>query len=338
MRTSDLHDHLREALLDLAWGQWTAMGVAGVRAGGRTIIDPEALTLATLAVGRFDARLFDEMLDWVAVNSRLLDMARLRRLGKRASVEQQRLLGAVAEVAALHAEGSGAKRLGWASVLAEEAPVAYGSEPLFRSDRPGGADWAATDDIFARVGFLRSSPELRGMSRPPDASRPTCLRFRARALVGLGARAEVLTYLWTHEWAHGRLIAERAAYNQAPVAESLADLAAGKLADTRADGRKTLYRLAEGLQALGTPTPDYVDWVRAWPALITLLSALRPDGLSEDAARVRLAEVLASQRDGLETEGLDVEIGDLRGWADRGSEWMADLIDSVVERTHYLGQ
>ena len=330
MRTSDLYDRLLEAVLDLAWGQWTAMGVAGARSSQRMIIDPEALTLATLAVGRSDARLFDEMLDWVAVNSRLLDMARLRRLGKRASAEQRRLLGAVAEVAALHAEGPGAKRLGWASVLAEEAPAAYGGEPLFRSEREGAAGWTGTDDLFERAGFLRSSPDLRGMSREPDASRQACVRFRARALVGTSARAEVLTYLWTHEWAHGRLIAERAAYNQAPVAEVLSELAAAKLAETRSDGRKTLYRLAAQLRAVGSPEPAYADWARAWPALVAVLDGLRPSGLSDDAAWMRLAQVLVSQRDGLESEGLEADIGDLSGWADRGPQILAEAIGAVV--------
>ncbi|HEY5473384.1 MAG TPA: hypothetical protein VIK32_09360, partial [Candidatus Limnocylindrales bacterium] len=81
MKTSDLYDHLADVTLELAWRQWTAIGVAGARSGRQTIVDPEALLLATLSVGRLDARLFDEVLDWVAVNAQLLDMARLRRLG-----------------------------------------------------------------------------------------------------------------------------------------------------------------------------------------------------------------------------------------------------------------
>jgi hypothetical protein len=338
MKTSDLYHRLVDVALELAWCQWTAMGAAGVRSSTRTIIDSEALVLATLAVGRSDARLFDEMLDWVAASAHLLDMARLRRLGKLATSDQRRLLGVVAQVAAEHGTGSSISRFAWAEVLAQEEPGEYGREPLFRADGGRVADWVSTDELFARAGFLRSSPDLRGMSRPPDARKPACLRFRARALVGPGARAEVLTYLWTHEWAHGRLIAERAAYNQAPVAEFLSALADARLAEKRSEGRRTLYRLSDGLRAVGSPVPAYIDWVRAWSALVALLDALRPCGLSEDAGWVRLAEALSSQRDALASEGVEMHVGDLRGWAEAGPGRLEVAVESVIARVRELAE
>lgn len=338
MKTSDLYERLLAASLGLAWGQWTAIGVAGTRATERTIVDPEALTLATLAIGRSDARLFDEMLDWVATNARLMDMARLRRLGKRAPGDQRRLLGVIAPVAIEHGAKSSFVQLAWAGAPAQEASADYGSEPepLFRPASPGVAGWVSADDLFARVGFLRASPELRGMSRRPDASKGPCLRFRARSLLGPGARAEVLTYLWTHEWAHGRLIAERAAYNQGPVAEYLASLAESRLARKRVDGRRTLYRLVDGLRAVAAPVPAYVDWVGTWPAIVALLDAIRPDGLSEDATWMRLADGLRLQRDALASEGLDADPGDLGGWADDGSSRLEVAVESIIARLRGL--
>ena len=338
MKTSEMHDLLADATLELAWSQWTAIGVAGTHATGRTIVDPEALLLATLAVGRSDARLFDEALDWVAANAQSLDMARLRRLGKRATPEQHRLLGLVAQVAIKHGAKSGFNQIAWAGLLAREQQGDYSPEPLFRSQRSDAEAWAQVDQQFADAGFLRSSPDLRGMSRNPDATRPACLRFRARGLVGPGAKAEVLTYLWTHEWAHGRLVAERAAFNQAPVAEYLSALAEAGLADRRSDGRRTLYRLTPGLRAIAAPEPTYVDWVRAWPALVAVLDALRPVGLSDEAGWVRLAEALDSQRDGLETEGFGVEVGDLRGWAGSGVELLTAIVESVTGRARELAE
>ncbi len=336
MRTSELHERLLEVALELAWRQWTAMGVAGTRASQRTIIDPEALALATFVVGRSDARLFDEMLDWVAANSRLLDMARLRRLGKSASAEQRRLLGAVAQVAIEHGAKSSLHQLGWAAVTAQEEAGEYCTEPLFRSQDETAATWVTADELFARAGFLRTSPILRGMSRRPDATAPSCVRFRARALVGPGARAEVLTYLWTHEWAHGRLIAERAAYNQGPVAEYLSALADARLAEKRSDGRKTLYRLANVLRGVGSPSPFYVDWAWVWPAIVALLEALRPDGLSEDAAWVRLADALSENRERIDAEGLEIVVGELGGWAQSGPERLGSVAESVIARLRQL--
>ena len=44
--TPNSSDQLREALLQLLWRQWSALGVAGhVSSGGRSMIDPEALKL-----------------------------------------------------------------------------------------------------------------------------------------------------------------------------------------------------------------------------------------------------------------------------------------------------
>lgn len=338
MRTSDLHQSLSAAILELAWRQWAVIGVAGALPRHSTIVDPEALVLATLSVGRADARLFDEMLDWVSINARVLDMARLRRLGKRATDEQHRLLGVVAEVAIEHGAKSNFSQIGWAGLIAQEERGAYESVPLFDSQGDRDATWAPPDPRFASAGFLRPSPILRGMSRTPDATRPACLRFRARALVGPGAKAEVLTYLWTHEWAHGRLLAERAAYNQASVADYLASLAEAGLADRRSDGRRTLYRLAQGLRILGEPVPIYVDWTRVWPALDALSRALRPAGLSEAASWVRLAEALGAQSVALSAEGFEIEIADVQGWARKGSEYLVGSVESVIARVRQLSE
>lgn len=332
MTTSELYEHMLGATLDLAWRQWSAIGVAGIQAAKRMIVDPEALLLATLEVARSDARLFDEALDWVVQNSALLDVSRVRRLGRAATGEQQRLLGVAVELVANRGAGSSLARLPAEKFIAREATAGYTLQPLFRSVREDTTSWAGSDELFARAGFTRPPLELRAMSRPPDASRPACARFRARALVGLGPRAEVLTYLWTHEWAHGRLIADRAAYGQSPVAEYLSLLSEGGLVDSRADGRRTLYRATASLKATGNPIPGYVDWVRVWPALVALLDALRPSGFSEEAVWVRLAGALAAQENALEAEGLDVEVGEAQGWPRHGTQLLETVVGIVTEK------
>jgi len=335
-RTSELRERLLQPVLDLLWCQWTAMGVAGARACDGVIIDPEALLLATLAIGRSDARLFDEALDWVSVNAGHLDMSRMRRLGKSGTTEQQALLGVVADIALEHGAKPSLGQLSEAGLIAREESAAYGIKPLFVSGGRPESSWAGGDERFARAGFARAPLELRGMSRQPRATSPACLRFRARALFGVGARAEVTTYLWCHEWAHGRLIAERSAYNQAPVAEYLTTLADASLVDRRVEGRRTLYRLADGLREAGGQAPAYVDWIRVWPALAAILQVLEPGGESDDAGWLRLAGVLEEQRDALAAEGLGVHVSDLSGWARSGSQVLERTIDEVIARIEAL--
>ncbi|MDZ4655047.1 MAG: hypothetical protein U1F44_04140 [Coriobacteriia bacterium] len=335
MSLNELHAILLDVTLEVAWRQWTAIGVVGVRSAPDTIVDPEALLLATLEIGRWDARLFDEALDWVASNAACVDVARLRRLGKRATAEQRRLLSVVLGITAERGAAASLQRLPDEEFIAKEVEADYGTVPLFRSQRGLDATWGEPDARFARVGFLRANTQLRGLSGSPEATRPACIRFRARALVGPGSRAEVLTYLWTHEWAHGRRIAERSAYGQAPVADYLSTLADVGLADKRVDGRRTLYRASGALRAVGSPAPRYVDWIRVWPSLVALLDSLRPDDISEDAARVRLASALSAHEEDWRAEGLEAEIGQMSGWA-KHPQVLSDAVESVIERLQGL--
>jgi len=333
----ELYSSLLDALLEVAWQQWTAIGLAGIRASQETLVDPEALTLATFEIARTDPRLFDEMLDWLSRNHAVVDVSRLKRMAKAGTSDQRRLLGVAARIAGLHGASPTLTRLPDEEFIARESHAGYGARDLFIGEdgRPL-LTGAHPDPVFASAGYARGPLELRGISQHPDASIPACLRFRARALVGIGPRAEVLTYLWTHEWSHGREIAVRAAYGQAPVADYLASLAEWGWAERRADGRRALYRLARGLRdAVGTP-PRYVDWVTAWPALVGVLQSLRPADLSEDARWMRLYQALVQHESGLRAEGLEVELGDLRSWVERGPDVLHRAVVAIVDRVRAL--
>jgi hypothetical protein len=337
MTPSQLHRMLLDSLIDLAWGQWTALGVAGVGRVPCAIVDPEALLVATMSIGRWDARLFDESLDWAAVNNAIVDAARLRRLARDSSPEQRRLVAVLARLASQGETRGGLKRVE-TDLIARESRADYSVQPLFRSTSSAPQDWAGADEAFASAGFQRPAPELRGMSRRPDTSHPACLRFKARALVGIGPRAEVLSYLWTHDWAHGRLIAERGAYTQSTVAEYLAALCTARLAEKRIDGRRTEYRLVEALRSIGRPEPRYVAWDRVWPALTRLLDSLDSPSLSQDALWSKLASALVGETKALAAEGFAVHVPDLTGWAVQGPHVLEKIINTVERRVRALSE
>ena len=61
-------------LLEFLWRQWSSLGVAGQDVPEeRRVIDPEPLLLLSLTVCRYDARLFDEILDWLTVNGEFMN-------------------------------------------------------------------------------------------------------------------------------------------------------------------------------------------------------------------------------------------------------------------------
>jgi hypothetical protein len=65
--------------LDLAWSQWTELGVSGQRRSHSNVgVDLEPLIVATAYLSRFDARLRDESLDWCVLNVSYVSSDRLR--------------------------------------------------------------------------------------------------------------------------------------------------------------------------------------------------------------------------------------------------------------------
>jgi hypothetical protein len=331
--TSDRRDRFLNSMLDVLWAQWSAIGVAGVQAARASVVDPEALVVATAEFGRYDARLFDEMLDWLVVNSSVIDFVRLRRFMSRAPDDAKQILRAVAQFV-----GAQEKRHTWL-VLAQEpglagTPKEVGNpEPLFLSG-DSRASWGQVDQVFLMRGFTRNPPVLREMSQHPRAVSHPCLRFRARALVGVGARAETLTYLWTHDWAHGRLIAERAGYAKTPVAQYLSDLSAAELALRRAEGRRVRYRLGPELAVLGQGGSAYVDWasvLRGMAAIWHEIGSWKEGGEQEYAKLSRLAQVLADAQTDLGAEGFDINIPEIRGWARDGGDLPLLEIDRITE-------
>src|ERR1700678_1324721 len=94
---SEVRKRARQGSLDFAWRQWAQAGVAANIGGhDRWAIDPEALILFTIAVGQRDPRLFDEVLDWMAVNRQLLSMQRLRNLSKKFPIDPELVRAVIA--------------------------------------------------------------------------------------------------------------------------------------------------------------------------------------------------------------------------------------------------
>ncbi|MBN1459463.1 MAG: hypothetical protein JXA57_07995 [Armatimonadetes bacterium] len=334
-RRSLLEHALREAALELCWRQWTVAGLAGTREDTRTLIDPEALLIASLALGRYDARLFDEVLDWVAANWRLLDSARLRRIARGASGTQRALLGVVSQMAS----GDRAAARLRDELARSPEHLTTGSEAprnLFFSQGPDEESWIEPDPAFKAAGFLRSPVRVRGLSRRPRAANPACLRFKLRALCGVGSRAEVLAYLLTHDWAHGRLIADRGAYPQGPVASYLVSLFEVGIVERREEGKKALYRLHGDIRLVPPEPPRFVDWIRVWPSLTGLLEAMRSAPATEEAWWLRLAQSLNENQTALRAEGFEVEIGDLRGWGLEGTGVLERAVTKVTARVREL--
>jgi len=279
MTAATLSAEVTAGLLELAWEQWSQLGVSAAPPTQREerAADPEALLLFTLHVARHDPRLFDEALDWLALNTPLISTQRLRNLCTNATDR------ALADAA-----------LDWAAgVRRRQPPAATGPrppidhlEPLFH-ELPVFGD--ALDPSFARHGFARPPLTPSGKSQPPRLSAPIAFAFRLRRLLGVGVRAEVVRVLLTVRAPRlpGGVISANVGFAQRNVREGLAQLhEAGVIDVVRvSDDRHYAIHHADWAALLRLPSasdlPLHYDWIPAYRALTRILDWLRQAGRDE---------------------------------------------------------
>ena len=286
MRAEQLRKEIVADSVALAWDQWSQLGVSAAPPPHREerAADPEALLLFTLEVGRNDPRLFDEVLDWLALNEHLVSVHRLRSV---CIDETDRALVAAALDWSARSRGRG-------QPPGEEVPTTD-LKPLFHSV-PTPTDYL--DESFARHGFARARIKRSGKSQPPRLSDPICFALRLRRLLGVGVRAEVIRALLTLRAARlsGRVITASAAFAQRNVREGLTQLLeAGVISVVEiADDRYYSVRPEDWATLLGLATapdlPFHFDWIPAYRALTRIVRWLQQPGLDDRTEYLRASQ------------------------------------------------
>jgi len=284
MALSDLRDRARRGFLEFAWRQWAQVGLsANVTGADRWAIDPEALILFTIEVARRDPRLFDEMLDWLTGNRRLLSMQRLRNLTARFPVDPG-LVGA-----ALACAGE--------SVPSLQGPTSQRKHRQYPEDAPVFSPDIVSfigepDPAFAEHGYLRPRAFRSGKSSEPDARQPVNLAFQLRHLFGPGSRSEVMRILLT--FADGPLdaarISDEAGFAKRNVNDTLAGLSASRVVKARWSGNERIFLAYRDKWAMllevgpsAKYTPTFVSWVHLFPASLGILAWLEKEAETTDS-------------------------------------------------------
>lgn len=292
MQISRLREELQGHLVAFAWSQWGQMGV--MAPSSRTdewAADPEALLLLTFEVGREEPRLFDEVLDWLLVNERLVSLHRLRNL---AVDEDDRALSRAAT------QWLSEWRRKSAQPTQSELHPRQEAVPLFLGEK---IPVERPDPAFLANGFLKSWNEPARRSGHPDLTLPINFAFRLRSLLGVGARAEVVRVLLTVDAPAMSLqaIAASSGFTKRNVQEAAASLRAAGNATSWNLGNEQRFDLPRErwlhLLAIDRP-PAHRDWPQFFRALRALLRWLRDpetERLSEymraSEARVLLEQI-----------------------------------------------
>jgi hypothetical protein len=335
MALSELRDRARRGFLEFAWRQWAQVGLsANVTGADRWAIDPEALILFTIEVARRDPRLFDEMLDWLTGNRRLLSTQRLRNLTARFPVDPG-LVGAVLAWA-------------WESVPSLQGPKSQRKHdqhpenvPVFSPDVVGFI--GEPDPAFAEHGYIRPRAFRSGKSSEPDARQPVNLAFQLRHLFGPGSRSEVMRILLT--LADGPLDAARlsdeAGFAKRNVSDTLASLSASRVVKARWSGNERIFlayrdKWATLLEAgpSAKHLPAFVSWVHLFPASLEILAWLEKEAETTDSEYL----ISSRARDLMERVTPRLEISGLVPTPNRpfpGAAYLpvfADTVESLLTR------
>jgi hypothetical protein len=261
MPISTLRAQVQPTLVEFAWGQWAQMGVfASTDRRDVWAQDPEALLVFTLRVARREPRLFDEVLDWLRLNGRLVSGRRLATFCPSGDAERP-LVEAAVDWARAH--GSSVR-------IAERHRTKTDEEQLFEN-----VHVAKADEVFRSHGYLKAATEPSFNSREPDLRAPINLAFKLRQHFGLSSsRAEVVRFLLTSGVpdANALAIADAAGYAKRNVNETLAALVAATDVQRYMRGNEGRYsvdhaRWAEFLGVATDDLPTYRDWPRPLLAL-----------------------------------------------------------------------
>jgi hypothetical protein len=272
MKAASLRDEIVAACVDLAWEQWSQLGVSGASPARREerAADPEALLLFTLEIGRNDPRLFDEVLDWLSVNEQLVSVQRLRNLCDNA------VDAALVDAA-----------LTWSTRSRRAGPDTPAPLIALFAAAPWPGD--DVDEVFASHGFARAPLRASGKSRAPRLRDPISFAFRLRRLLGVGVRAEVVRLLLTIRARRisGRVITTSAAYAQRNVREGLSHLLEAGVIDVVeiSDDRHYSIHPTEWSSLLGlAAAPDlplHFDWIATYRALVAIVRWLQQPGVDD---------------------------------------------------------
>ena len=253
-----------EMLLRFSWREWTALGVAGQERGGiHHVVDPEALLLFTCSLGRYDQRLFDEVMDWLSKNGRFLNIQRMRNILHKEAFGGGEVLTAVAD---------------WMSQ--REAPTKWKLLAKMETEKnerqslfylPDGRPLPLSqhnDETFLKHGFNRNPLEPRGYAQtfPPDET--PCLLLKLRALLGVNARCDVLTYLALQGAGHPREVARELYYSQKAIHNVMTDMACSGVIHSSRGARERTFRIAPDTLPFLSAGLDAHNWIN-WPILLS---------------------------------------------------------------------
>jgi hypothetical protein len=306
-----------ENITGFLWRQWSNLGVLGeASVREQWVIDPEALLVFTLDIGRYEPRLFDEVMDWLVTNGHWIDMQRLKGILKTKNDETIRLMGAVSDF--MVSQGPERKWTKLAERCSKNIPKK--SVNLFKqrgSNKQIVLETIEKDHSFKKYGFVRNVLKPSRKSREVIPTSQATIRFLLRSLFGVGSRAECILYLLTHDGGHPSEVAKAIGISIRGTQDALIELSKSGLILTRIRGKRkieywlSMERWWEFLAKSSfeeIKKPVWIDWIILFTALSKVWETLLEIGetRSEYMKSSKLREAMEVVGDEFAKTGIDI--------------------------------
>lgn len=297
-------DEAIEPRLQFLYSRWGQLGLGGSSESNESsAIDPEAILLLSLEIGRWDSRFFDAVLDWLVLNERWINVSRLRSLNDAGRICAPTLVGAVAGI--LESLSTSAK---W-KTLAKSLRPGSTAEPaaVFRATGGRFQEDEIPDDAWLKYGWLRPAFEARRLARPVlerhvrETGFSAETFFRMRALFGINIRADAICFLaLNRQGAHASAVARALGYSQRRTQDTLDELVeSGFLQVDSVGGKRGRVRRfwlpPDKSEVLGiADSAEWFDWreyVAGVAAEIRLREELQDRNASERIIEAELRKV-----------------------------------------------
>jgi len=319
MSQKSFRDLFLENILNFLWRQWSSLGVLGeARTEDPWVIDPELLVLFTLEMGRYEPRLFDEVLDWLVINGRWIDLQRLRGILHAKDETIIQLAGAVASFLMKESNERKWQNLAHFCKTGMQESSEHGESLFWGKDGRPYPPSPEPNLSFLSCGFNRPEIKIRKLTREVPVTSQSNIRFLLRALFGVGSRAECIAYLMTHEGGHPSEVAKAIGLSIRGAQDTLIDLSRSGLVLTRIKGkRKIEYWLSHErwweFLSRGSITeirrPIWIDWITLYSALSgvwTALNEISQEGISDYMRSSKLRDSLETVGSEFLKSGLDI--------------------------------
>ncbi|MBI9104594.1 MAG: hypothetical protein JEY99_19415 [Spirochaetales bacterium] len=332
MLLQSFRDELLDSLLQFLWRQWSLLGLAGYGdSEDDWVIDPEALLLFSASIARYDQRLFDEMLDWLVLNERFINVQRLNVIMKKEGFESSRIINAAA--GEIHRRKSGLK---WKK-LAEHKDFDGELTNLFylKSGSPMPVT-GEKDSGFLEYGLVRNPVKHRGLSKTFPERKPQSLLLQLRGLMGVNSRSEILLYLLLNKKGTIQEIADQNYYAWRTVQDVLFEIGHSSVIHFPEAKRGRFYYLdpEPWMNILLGSNRQNIRWI-CWPAFFRSLEIIwlklnEPDFIEshtlEQAAEFKqLIDIELGAR--IVKSGFGQNLGPLSGvW---GEEYLITWIETI---------